>query len=71
MSNVKIQILPLACRRVYSLETCNCRRPPILNRRVIKLGADTIRSLQKLDDTGYSGHISFILHMLAAPGFHA
>jgi uncharacterized protein len=60
---------PFACRRIYSLEPCSSRRPPILNRRVMELGADTIRTLQTLDDTGYSGHISFILHMLEAPGF--
>jgi Fe-S-cluster containining protein len=60
---------PFACRRIYSLETCGPQRPPILNRRVMELGADTIRTLQKLDDTGYSGHISFILYMLEVPSF--
>jgi uncharacterized protein len=60
---------PFTCRRIYSLETCSRRRPPILNRRVMELGDDTIRSLQMLDETGYSGHISFILHMLDAPVF--
>ena len=35
----------------------------------MELGADTIRSLQMLDDIGYSGHISFILHMLETPAF--
>ena len=60
---------PFACRRIYSLETCSSLRPPILNRRVMELGADTIRALQRLDETGYSGHLSFILHMLQSPGF--
>jgi hypothetical protein len=60
---------PFACRRIYSLEACSSRQPPILNRRVMELGADAIRNLQILDGTGYSGHISFILHMLEVPGF--
>ena len=60
---------PFACRRIYSLETCSSLRPPIINRRVMELGADTIRALQRLDGTGYSGHLSFILHMLQNPGF--
>ena len=29
----------------------------------------TIRKLQQLDDTGYSGHISFVLTLLENPGF--
>ena len=33
------------------------------------IAAETIRSLQQLDDTGYSGHISYVLHMLAVPKF--
>ena len=60
---------PFACRRIYSLETCSSRRPPILSRQVMDLGDQAIRSLQQLDQTGYSGHISFILHMLKAPRF--
>jgi hypothetical protein len=29
----------------------------------------TIRKLQELDDTGYSGHMSFVLALLEYPGF--
>jgi Fe-S-cluster containining protein len=60
---------PFACRRIYSIEACSRTRPPILNRRVMILGADAIRTMQMLDDTGYSGHISFILHLLDVPAF--
>ncbi len=60
---------PFACRRIYSLHVCNVERPPVLHRPVMKLADDTIRRLQILDDTGYTGHISFILFMLDNPQF--
>ncbi len=55
---------PFACRRIYSLHVCNAERPPVLHRPVMKLADETIRRLQILDDTGYTGHISYILYML-------
>ena len=33
------------------------------------LGDAAIRALQTLDHTGYSGHLSYILHMLDTPAF--
>lgn len=60
---------PFACRRIYSLEPCSRQKPPILNRRVMEIGQRTILALQQLDDTGYSGHLSFILQMLENAGF--
>ena len=36
---------------------------------VMDMGDAAIRRLQQLDDTGYSGHLSYILHMLDAPAF--
>jgi hypothetical protein len=60
---------PFACRRVYSLHVCNAERPPVLHRQVMKHADDTIRRLQMLDDTGYTGHISFVLFMLENPKF--
>lgn len=60
---------PFACRRVYSLEICNKEQPPILSRHVMDLGESTITTLQQLDGTGYSGHLSYILHMLNSPKF--
>ena len=60
---------PFACRRIYSLHVCNAERPPVLHRPAMKLADDAIRRLQILDDTGYSGHISFILQMLDNPKF--
>lgn len=60
---------PFACRRIYSLETCSREQPPILSRHVMAMGESAIKALQQLDDTGYSGHLSYILHMLDAPRF--
>lgn len=62
-------VRPFACRRIYSLEVCSPAQHPVLSRQVMELGDQTIRSLQTLDDTGYSGHISYILHMLDTPAF--
>ena len=33
------------------------------------MGQNAIRKLQQLDITGYSGHISYVLHMLDTPAF--
>jgi hypothetical protein len=35
----------------------------------MEIGDRTIVALQQLDDTGYSGHLSFILQMLEDAGF--
>ena len=62
---------PFVCRRIYSLKRCSSSQPPVLSRAVMEMGEQTIRELQQLDDTGYSGHLSYILHMLEAPKFMA
>ena len=41
----------------------------MLSRRVIEIAENTIKELQILDRTGYSGHISYIIHMLKAAKF--
>ena len=43
----------------------------MIHRAVMDCGQDTIRRLQALDDTGYSGHIAYILQMLDAPAFRS
>lgn len=60
---------PFACRRIYSLHTCSAERPPLLHRFVMKTAGETIRRLQDLDDSGYTGHLSFVLFMLDNPKF--
>ena len=62
-------VRPFTCRRIYSLKVCGKAQHPILNRQVMALGEQAIRALQQLDDNGYSGHLSYILHMLDTPAF--
>ena len=60
---------PFACRRIYSLKVCGRDQHPVLSRQVMEKGDDAIRALQRLDDCGYSGHLSYILYMLDSPAF--
>lgn len=60
---------PFACRRIYSLHRCSQAQPPLLNRQVMELGRQAVAALQRLDASGYTGHISYVLHMLEAPRF--
>ena len=60
---------PFACRRIYSLKTCSSSQHPVLAKQVMISGDRTIRALQQLDINGYSGHLSYILHMLETPAF--
>jgi hypothetical protein len=64
-------VRPFACRRIYSLHRCSRDNPPLLSRRVVAQAQKVITALQRLDENGYTGHISFILHMLDAPAFRA
>ena len=60
---------PFACRRIYSLKVCGPDQHPLLSKQVMALGDAAIGRLQALDDSGYSGHLSYILHMLDHPAF--
>ena len=62
-------VRPFACRRIYSNHICTRENPPQVSRHVMDMATQSIRALQQLDDTGYSGHISFVLHMLDTPAF--
>jgi len=62
-------IRPFACRRIYSLKRCGDGQSPVIHRQVMEMAEEVIHRLQKLDDSGYSGHISYILHMLDTPAF--
>lgn len=62
---------PLACRRIYSLHRCSAGQPPMLSRQVMALAENAIAVLQRLDANGYSGHLSFLLHLLDDPRFRA
>lgn len=60
---------PFACRRIYSLHRCSKAQPPLLSRQYLNLAQQTLAALQRLDENGYSGHISYVLYMLDAPRF--
>lgn len=62
-------VRPFSCRRIYSNHICTSQKPPKVNRHVMDIAKKSILALQQLDDTGYSGHISFVLHMLDTPAF--
>ncbi len=62
-------VRPFACRRIYSLQACSKENPPIIHRQVMDRAGQSIATLQRLDDNGYSGHISYILYMLETPRF--
>lgn len=62
-------VRPFACRRIYSQKKCSAQQPALLSRHVMAMGGQAIKALQQLDRNGYSGHISYILHMLDAPKF--
>jgi Fe-S-cluster containining protein len=64
-------VRPFACRRIYSLHRCSKEQPPVLSRQAMAIADNAIAALQRLDANGYSGHLSFILHMLDAPRFLA
>ncbi|WDP90828.1 MAG: YkgJ family cysteine cluster protein [Desulfobacter sp.] len=63
------EVRPFSCRRIYSVHVCAKENPPAVSRQVMEAAGRTIGELQKLDDTGYSGHMSFILLMLSVPAF--
>ncbi|MCD4721269.1 MAG: YkgJ family cysteine cluster protein [Desulfobacula sp.] len=62
-------VRPFSCRRIYSNHICTSQKPPEVNRHVMDIAGKSIKALQQLDDTGYSGHLSYILHMLDTPAF--
>jgi hypothetical protein len=57
-------IRPFSCRQLYSLKRCG-QQGPTVHRQTMALARTTVYELQQLDSTGYSGHISYILHLCA------
>lgn len=56
-------VRPFSCRQLYSLKKCETAGATI-HRRAYEMSRKAISGIQRLDDTGYSGHLSFILHLL-------
>jgi hypothetical protein len=61
-------IRPFSCRQLYSLKECPGRGPTV-HRQAVDMADATVRALQRLDDTGYSGHLSFVLHLFERAQF--
>lgn len=61
-------IRPFSCRQLYSLRKCT-DSGPMVHRQAVELAKQTVKKLQQLDETGYSGHISYILHLIDTPDF--
>jgi len=62
-------IRPYSCRRLYSVKKCGGKGPTV-HSQAMDLSEKTLRALQSLDSSGYSGHITFILHLLRQPVFY-
>ena len=60
---------PFSCRRIHSTHVCTQATPPLVSRKIMEIGDETIKRLQQLDITGYSGHLSYIIYMLSTPAF--
>jgi len=56
-------IRPFSCRWLYSVKKCDGASPTI-HRKAINLAKQTVKKIQQLDPSGYSGHISYILFLL-------
>ena len=61
-------VRPFSCRQLYSLAPC-AGKGPTVHRRAVERVRAAVCELQALDDTGYSGHLSYILHMLDSADF--
>lgn len=55
-------IRPFSCRQLYSVKPCISA--PVIHRRAVEASSETIRKIQQLDLSGYSGHITYVLYLL-------
>lgn len=56
-------VRPFSCRQLYSVRECSAGSP-MTHRQAVDSARSTVREIQKLDDSGYSGHISYIIDLL-------
>jgi hypothetical protein len=61
-------VRPFSCRQLYSVRMCGSTGP-MVHRQANAAAKGTVMQIQKLDDTGYSGHLSFIMKLLDDPAF--
>lgn len=63
-------VRPFSCRRLYSIKVCG-ETGPTVHRTVWETARRIEAAIQTLDDTGYSGHIAYILALLNDARFRA
>ena len=61
-------VRPFSCRQLYSVRECGSSGP-LAHRQAVDFARSTVREIQQLDDTGYSGHISYILQLFEDTSF--
>ena len=61
-------VRPFSCRQLYSLRPCEGKGPTV-HRQAAALAQETVQKIQRLDDTGYSGHLTYILALLEDRSF--
>ena len=59
-------VRPFSCRQLYSLRECE-GTGATLHRQAYELSRKAITRIQQVDATGYSGHLSSILHLMEDP----
>ena len=59
---------PFSCRRLYSIRRCGDDGATV-HKKLWELGEKIAIEIQRLDDTGYTGHLSFIVHLLRQTAF--
>jgi hypothetical protein len=57
------EVRPFSCRQLYSLKPCG-KTGPTVHRQAVELARAAVSEIQRLDDTGYSGHLTYILALL-------
>ncbi len=62
------EVRPFSCRQLYSLKKCG-EQGPTVHRGAVDQARAAVEKIQAVDDTGYSGHLSYILHMLGSEKF--
>ena len=63
---------PLSCRQLYSVKVCGKAGPgPVIHRQAVTVTRQYVQKMQQLDATGYSGHLTYILHLLDRRDFQS
>ncbi|MCF8106709.1 MAG: YkgJ family cysteine cluster protein [Desulfohalobiaceae bacterium] len=60
---------PFSCRQLYSLKICG-EHGPLVHPQAVAQARETVKRIQQLDHTGYSGHLSYVLALLEQKPFY-